>query len=193
MSDLWLVVLFAFLVFAPCLVAMIGSGSSDGLLPSVVYIDKWRSPRFRALKPVPLQAMLPEQSLSEDFEIRSFPKGLSQRRLVVRDTESGVKLTMAQVRAAAVELMKLGGMAAAYQYALVAAAAAEAMGSVKNAVAIAARNTLEAAKNAYGWLAWGDSITQDHTQTTLWESAPPPVPPRSVRHSGQWRKSSQAA
>jgi len=193
-DSLLFVGLFAFIVFAPCLVALVGSESSDGFFASIECADKWRRPRFRGRKPAPLRAMLPELPVSEDFEIRSFPKGLSQRRIVVRDTESGVKLTIAQVRAAAVELVKLGGMVAAYQYALVTAASAVAMASVKDAVAIAARDALEAARNAYAWFAWGDAMTRDHTETTLWDQAPPKIQPKPVRlDSGSWRQAPRAA
>src|ERR1700722_1336293 len=104
MSAPFLICVFLFIVFAPCLVAY-GIGFEDGESPDTVYLDKWRFPRRRGAVGTPLQAMLPELELSKDFEIRSFPKGISQRRIVVRDTEVGVKLTIGQVRAAAVELI----------------------------------------------------------------------------------------
>jgi len=189
-----LLMIFAVLVFAPCLVALVVSESPE-TFPEAMYIEKWRAPRTRGLKPIPLQATLPELPVSEDFEIRSFPKGLSQRRIVVRDTESGVKLTITQVREAAAELVKLAGMEAAYRFALVAAAAATAMHTVKNAVAIAAREVLEGAANAHAWFDWAEAMTQEHVETSLWTQAPPKIAPQPVRRadSGSWRRATQAA
>jgi hypothetical protein len=180
MSDPLLISLFLFIVFAPCLVAC-GAGDDEDR-EGRIYPDDWGFARRRGSKPVPLQAMLPEIALAKDFAIRSFPKGLSRRRIVVRDSESGVKLTIAQVRAAAAELVKLGGMAAAHQFALVAAASAAAMTLVKNAFAVAALEAMESARKAHLWVRR--------------EALPPPravaLPPRAMPDR-RWREVSQAA
>jgi hypothetical protein len=194
MSAPFLICVFLFIVFAPCLVAF-GCGLEDGESPGEVYLDKWRFPLRRGAQAAPLQAMLPEQELSKDFEIRSFPKGISQRRIVVRDTEAGVKLTIGQVRAAAVELIKLGGIAAAHEFALVAAASAAAMTAVKDAVAVAAREVLGSARNAYLRLNWGGATTDPSGRRTAWDMSPPPIelelPPPGM--AGRWREAAQAA
>jgi len=157
-------------------------------------MDKRHAPRQRSSQPAALRAMQPEVELADDFKIRSFAKGLSQRRILVRDTESGVKLTIAQVRAAAVELIKLGGEAAAHEFALAAAASAAAMNSARDAVAVAAREALEAARNAYAWFAWGDG--RESTVAELRDESPPRVRPASIPASivnRRWRETSQAA
>jgi hypothetical protein len=170
-----LIGLFLFIVFAPCLVAFGVGFDEDREGSGSVHPDDWGFPRRRGDEPTPLQAMLPEMELAKGFALRRFAKGLSQRRIVVRDSESGVKLTIAQVRAAAAELIKLGGMAAAHQFALAAAASAAAMTSVKNAFAVAALEALEAARKAHLWVRR--------------EALPPPraMPDR------RWREVSQAA
>ena len=173
MPDSMLIGCFLLIVFAPCLLAFSGDGFADGAFPEIAHSDKWQMPRWRGLRPLPLQAMHSERALADEFEIRSFPKGLSQRRIVVRDGESGLKLTIAQVRAAAVELIKLGGRAAAYEFALVAAVNAVAMASIKDAVEIAAREAYEAARNAYQWFAWGDVMTQESTVRAAPDETPP--------------------
>ena len=181
MSAPFLICVFLFIVFAPCLAAY-GIDDSEG--PDDVYLDKWRLPRRRSEHPVPLQSMPSELELARDFKIRSFPKGLSQRRIVIRDTEAGVKLTIAQVSAAAVELVKLGGMAAAHEFALVAAASAAAMTAVKDAFAVAAREVLSSARNAYL-----------RHRRIAWDMSPPPIELelRQPDIAGRWRETSQAA
>ena len=148
----------------------------------------------------PLQSMF-ESPIAEDFEIRSFPKGISQRRIVVRDAEDGIKLTIAQVREAAVELVKLGGMAAAHEFALVAAASALAMGTARDAIAIAARETMEAARSAYAWFAWGDVMVAERGSVTCCDSGadlhrhemPPILAFASRLETLRWRQVSRAA
>ena len=169
MSAPLLISLFLFIVFAPCLVAC-GVGDDEDR-EGRIYPDNWGFARRRGSEPAPLQAMLPEIAPAKDFKILSFPKGLSQRRIVLRDSESGVKLTIAQVRAAAIELVKLGGMAAAQQFALAAAASAAAMTSVRNAFAVAALEVLEA---------------------HLWVRREALPPPRAMPDR-RWREVSQAA
>jgi hypothetical protein len=188
MSDSVLIALFLLIVFAPCLVAALGNGLADSEVPEIVWLDKWHRPK-RGPRSLGLQAMLPELPVSEDFEIRSFPKGISQRRILVRDGESGVKLTIQQVRAAAIELVKLGGMAAAYEFALIAAAAATAMHHVKNAFAIAAREILEAARSAYEWLDLADAEASDRRPNHAWaeDLSPPAQIPMRYDHL-RWRE-----
>jgi hypothetical protein len=196
MSDMMLMGSFFLIVFAPCLVVLLASSFSNSSSSGEVYLEKSQMPRRRGAGPVPLQAIFPEAPIAEDFEIRSFPKGLAQRRIVVRDAQSGIKLTIAQVRAAA-ELVKLGGAAAAYEFALVVAASAAAMTSVKNAVAIAAWETLEAARSAYAWFAWGDTLTQENTAPNFFEDyLIPETPPRILARSTageRWSEATQAA
>jgi hypothetical protein len=193
MSGSMLIFGFLFLVFAPCLVALLAGSFADGTYANGIYLESWHIPRHRGSRPVALSATFPEGCPAEDFEIRSFPKGISQRRLLVRDTESGVKLTISQVREAAVELIKLGGMAAAHEFALVAAASAVAMHSVKNSFALAAREVMEAAHNAFQWFAWGEMMAEESSGASrVWEEAPPRLAPLSVGGE-RWHEASQAA
>ena len=190
MSDPMLIVLFLLIVFAPCVVAYFGGGLADTPNQSGVNPEDWKTPNRRGLEPLPMHTGLAEVPLSEDFKIRSFPKGLSQRRIVVRDTLSGVKLTIAQVRAAAVELIKLGGAAAVHELALVAAA----MVSAGQSLAVAAREAIETARNSYAWFAWSNSMTQDSFRNEIWPETPPPLElnlePLDRR---KWHESFQAA
>jgi hypothetical protein len=141
--------------------------------------------------------MFPEAAIAEDFEIRSFPKGLAQRRLVVRDAKSGIRLTIAQVRAAAAELVKLGGAAVACELALAVATSAAAMTSVKNALALAAWEAMEAARSAYAWFTWGDVLTQEITAPNFFEGylvpETPPKIPAGVPAEKRWKEATQAA
>jgi hypothetical protein len=189
MSDPLYVVLFLFLVFAPCAVAFLSGELAEGALPGTLYLDKWRRPGLRGQRPQARQTMLAEIPLSEDFEIRSFPKGISQRRIVVRDAEDAPKLTIAQVRLAAVELLKLGGVVVAHELALVAAA----MVSATQTAADAAREALETARNAYAWFAWGDAMAGENYVNKHWSASPPPYEPPVEIQPQVWRPVSRAA
>jgi hypothetical protein len=191
MPDSLLICLFLLLVFAPCVAALLGGGAAEDTFPDELFGDNWRRPRLHGVLPAAQRAMLTEVPLSEKFEIRSFAKGLAQRRLVIRDGESGVKLTIAQVRAAAVELAKLGGEIAAYELALVAAAGAAAMTTVRDAVAMAAREALESARNAYAWFAWGDGSDADRALCWLPNQRPPEL--RCEPVAMPWREATRAA
>ncbi len=180
MSPSMVLSLFALIVFAPCLIAHFVRQSSSGFLPDTLYFDGWRRRRNLGIEEFDLQPAFPELPVCEDFAIRSFPKGLSQRRIVVRDTEDGPRLSIGEVRAAAVELTKLGGAWAAHQYALIVAATANALGSLKDAAALAARDVLESARSGHAWLEWGEIMTQDHVETSLWSETPPKIQPKSA-------------
>ncbi len=189
MSDPMYVVLFLFLVFAPCAVAFLGGDVVDGPLPGKIYLNKWKRPKLRGERPEVRQAMFAEVPLAEDFQIRSFPKGISQRRIVVRDAENAPKLTIGQVRIAAVELLKLGGVVVAHELALVAAA----MVSATQTAADAAREALEAARSAYAWFAWGEAMAGENYVNRHWSASPPQYEPPVEIESKVWRPMSQAA
>jgi hypothetical protein len=193
MSNSTLVFLFLAIVLAPCLVALLASSFADGVSPGEIYVDKWRLPRRRGSEPVAVRAMFAELPIAEDFEIRSFPKGISQRRLLVRDSEEGVKLTIGQLRAAAVELCRLGGMAAAYEFALVAAASAARMGAVKNAFALAAGEALETARNATAWFAWSDPRTREGPVHPSWDGSPHALETPFYFPMSRWEEATEAA
>jgi hypothetical protein len=164
MSDPMLVFAFLMIVFMPCLIAFASWASESEELE--LCEGQGRELRRMGRVPAPLQAMLPEAAVAEDFQIRSFPKGLAQRRLLVRDSESGVKLTIAQVREAAVELVKLGGIMVAHELALAAAT----LVAAGRSVATAAREALEAARNSHAWMAWNGASPQEQA----WDVGPPP-------------------
>jgi hypothetical protein len=184
-----LILVFLFLVLAPCLLAFSGGDVLDGATPGKIHLDKWKLPRCSADRPEAKLATFAELPLAEDFEIRSFPKGISQRRIVVRDTEDGGKLSIAQVRAAAVELLKLGGVVVAHELALVAAA----MVSATQTAAEAARAALEAARNSYAWFAWGDAMAGENYVHTHWDESPPRCEPLLELQPAGWAQVSRAA
>jgi hypothetical protein len=190
MSDPMVVFAFVMILFTPCLIAF-ASWAGDDEQPDEVCLDNCRGLRPMGEVPGPLQAMLPEVSVAKDFEIRSFPKGLAQRRIVVRDAESGPRLTITQVREAAVELAKLGGFIVAHELALVAAA----LVAAGRSVAAAAREAIEAAQNAYAWMAWNGALDEG-VAGPAWDVGPPKFAPVSATVSvldNRWSRVSRAA
>jgi hypothetical protein len=180
MSGPLLIAIFLFLVFAPCLVAF-GNGPEDADLDKEDPED-WQpagevAPAFVAATEV-------EAALAENFRIRSFPKGISQRRLLLRDSNGAVRLTILQLRCAAAELARLGGVALAHELALAAAASAAVMNSVKDAFAVAAQQ----------WLAWSEARReQSQHERMAWETAPPERAPNLRRWHEVLEPASQAA
>ena len=162
MSTWLLVSLFAFIVFAPCVVALLSARRSSGT-GGMIDAGAWMLPRLGKTRHVPLRAMLPEAEIADQFVIRSFPKGLSQYRLVVRDSSTGLRLHIAHVRAAAAELIRQNGSLASRQLALAAATVAAAGQYTSASITVAAREALEAARNAALWFAWGDAMTGEST------------------------------
>ena len=178
MSDPLVVFAFVAIVLAPCFLAFVAwnFGNDD----DCIYVERSRRMRRLGKAPAPLQAMLPERPVTEQFEIRSFPKGLSQRRLVVRDTEDGAKLTITQVREAAMELVQLGGIIVAHELALVAAA-----------MVAAGKSVAAAAREAFAWKAWHDSPIEQIRENGVWDEGPPRIMPRRV--TGVWRETTLVA
>jgi len=187
MSDPMLVIAFLVIVLAPCLIALDSWVGDDCDTTDESCLNKWREMHRMGQIPEPLQAMLPEAAIAKDFEIRSFPKGLSQRRLVVRDTESGPKLTIGQLREAAVELIKLGGLAVVHELALVAAT----MVAAGKSLAAAAREVMYAALHADAWQAWSQTAIPASGVSGAWDIGPPQF--RPARVAELWSEESQAA
>ncbi len=160
MSDPFVVVAFLVIVLSPCILAFIAWNLGDG--NDQLYLERSRSLGRLDKSSGPPQTTWPERPIAEDFEIRSFPKGLSQRRLVVRDTEDGAKLTIMQVRAVATELVKLGGAIVAHELALIAAA-----------MVAAGKSVADAARHAFAWKAWHSSPTEQLRDTGIWDEGPP--------------------
>jgi hypothetical protein len=156
MSSSILVFAFLLIVFAPCMLAFDGWKAEEGDwgIP-----NKWRGMRRMGRVAVPLQAGEPEREIGADFEIRRFAKGISQRRLLIQDTEDGPKVTIAQLREAAAELVKLGGMVVARQLAMAAAL-----------IAAAGKSVADAARETYAWMAWHDART---LPAEAWDQGPP--------------------
>ena len=178
MSDPLVVFAFVAIVFAPCFLAFVAWNFGDD--EDCIYVERSRSPRRLGKAPAPLQAMLPERPVAEEFEIRSFPKGISQRRLVVRDTEDGAKLTITQVREAAMELVKLGGLIVAHELALVAAA-----------MVAAGKSVAAAAREAFARTAWHSSPIEQVREGGVWDEGPPRNGPKRV--TGIWRETTLVA
>ena len=178
MSDPVIVFAFVAIVLAPCFLAFVAWNFGDD--EECIYVERSRSlGRFGKI-PAPLQATLPERPVSEEFEIRSFPKGLSQRRLVVRDTEGGAKLTITQVREAAIELVKLGGLIVAHELALVAAA-----------MVAAGKSAAAAACELLAWKMWHGSPMEQIRENGVWDQGPPRIGPSRV--TGMWRETTLVA
>jgi len=187
MSDPMLMIAFLVIVLAPCLIALDSWTGDISETTDEACLDKWRGMRRMGQVPEPLQSMLPEVAIAKDFEIRSFPKGLSQRRLVIRDAESGPKLTIAQVREAAVELVKLGGLAVVHELALVAAT----MVAAGKSLAAAAHEAMYAALHADAWQSWNQSVIPAAADSGAWDVGPPRI--RTVPVTEIWREQSRAA
>ena len=178
MSDPLVVFAFVAIVFAPCFLAFVAWNFGDD--DDCIYVEQSRRLRRFGRSPAPLQAMLPERPVTEEFEIRSFPKGLSQRRLVVRDSDDSAKLTIAQVREAAMELVKHGGLIVAHELALVAAA-----------MVAAGRSVAAAAREAFAWNAWHNSPIEQIREVGAWDEGPPKFKPGRV--TGVWRETTLVA
>ena len=106
--------------------------------------------------------MLADRPLAEDFEVRSFPKGLAQRRLLLQDRLGEMRLHIQQLRAAAWEQMRMAGLAAerlviAAERAAVSRAvllkrlAEEARAGWERSAALRAREARLAAEGRAGW------------------------------------------
>lgn len=173
MSDPLVVFAFLLIVFAPCFLAFVAwtLGDSD----DSIYMEQARALGRLGKAPAPIQAMLPERPVTEEFAIRSFPKGLSQRRIVIRDTEDGAKLTIAQVREVAIELCKLGGFIVAHELSLIAAA-----------MVTAGKSVAAAAREAFAWSAWNSSQTVQIRESGASDEGPPRFGPTRV--SAVWRE-----
>ena len=148
-------IVFAFLVivFSPCLLAFIAWSQGDVEATDDRFAAEGPTLARMGKVPTPLQAGLPERPIGNDFEIRSFPKGISQRRFLLRDTEDAPRVTITQVRAAAVELAKVGGFIMAHELALIAAA----LIAAGRSVVAAAREAMEAAHQALAKRKWVES------------------------------------
>jgi len=186
MSGPMIVLAFLLIVFAPCLFAYVAWSADDSDVLDDRYARSGRGLARMGRMPAPLRAALPELPIGDEFEIRSFPKGLSQRRIVVRDAENGPRLTIMQVREAAIELARLGGFVMAHELALVAAA----LVAAGRSVAAAAREAIEAAHHAFARRAWVDAA-YGQSVDGAWDAGPPRFGP--VRVAALWREESEAA
>ena len=158
MSGPMVVFAFLLIVFAPCLLAFDAwkDGERDWGIP-----NQWLRLRQMGRQAIPLQAGEPERPIGADFEIRRFAKGLSERRLLIQDTEDGPKVKIAQLREAALELAKLGGMVVAHKLAMAAAL-----------IAAAGKSVADAAREAYAWMAWHAT---SELPAEAWDQGPPVV------------------
>jgi len=182
------IIVFAFLliVFAPCLVAYIAWSVGDTESSDEKFADRGTVLAPMGRLPIPLQAALPELPIGGDFKIRSFPKGLAQRRLVVRDMADGPRLKIGQVRAVAAELARLAGSIVAHDLALVAAA----LVAAGRSLATAAREAIQAAHNVLARQAWaGAGLAQAIDEA--WNQGPPRAEP--LKMATLWREESAAA
>jgi hypothetical protein len=109
-----LIALFCLLLLAPCIAAFMGDELVEASRFDRLQSSHWKLPRWRRAMPADPVARAEEVSLAEGFVVRSFPKGISQRRLVVQDVVEGIRLTIAQVRAVIVETTRLAH--AVYQH-----------------------------------------------------------------------------
>jgi hypothetical protein len=107
------VAVFCLLLLSPCIVAFIGYELVEASRLDEVPSSPWKLPRWRRARLKDPEVRVAEESLVEGFVVRSFPKGISQRRIVVQDVVQGVRLTISQVRAAIVETART--VRAAYQ------------------------------------------------------------------------------
>lgn len=101
-----LLAIFLIIVLSPCLVAYLGA--HEELAGPVDDPPAHPVTTAPAEPSSVLLAMLEEVPLGENLVIRSFPKGLAQRRILVQDTVRGIRLTIAQLR----ERVRRAGIAA---------------------------------------------------------------------------------
>jgi hypothetical protein len=93
-----LAALFFLIVFSPCFVAFFSEEPTEDSLLRERQIKTWTLPRFKREKAYAPVLKLAEEPISEDFVLRSFPKGISQRRVVIQDPMEGARMTIAEVR-----------------------------------------------------------------------------------------------
>jgi hypothetical protein len=98
-----LLALFCLLLLSPCIAAFIGDELVEASRLEELQGSHWKLPRWRRTKLADPVARAEEIPLAEGFAVRSFPKGISQRRVLVQDVVEGVRLTIAQMRAAILE------------------------------------------------------------------------------------------
>lgn len=109
-----LIALFCLLLLAPCIAAFMGDELMEASRFDRLQSSHWKLPRWRRTIPADPIAHAEEIPLADGFVVRSFPKGISQRRVVVQDVVEGVRLTIAQVRAAIVQTTRV--VREAYQH-----------------------------------------------------------------------------
>jgi hypothetical protein len=84
------------------MVAFVGGDLNDSS-PWAEWSGTMRTlPRLRRTNAAPFTLSAEELPLAEDFVLRSFPKGLAQRRVLVQDFAEGVRQTIVEVRQAVV-------------------------------------------------------------------------------------------
>ena len=98
-----LIALFFLIVLSPCFVAFFSGEPAEDSLLRERQIKTWALPRFKREKAYEAVLKLEEEPVSEGFELRSFAKGISQRRVVIQDALEGVRMTIAEVRAVVAE------------------------------------------------------------------------------------------
>ena len=108
-----LLIVFLVIVISPCVVAFVG-GADAGLgwfgerkevpraEPEQAYVEP---------EGFPQQVMFEETQLADEFRVRSFPKGLAQRRLLLQDRVGEVRLHIRALRQAVWEQMRQAGIA----------------------------------------------------------------------------------
>jgi len=92
--------LFCIILFAPCLAAFLGGDLAETSPSAESFGHMLTLPSWNRANVVGHSLSEQELPLAEDLMIRSFPKGLSQRRVVVQDFTDGYRATIAQVRQA---------------------------------------------------------------------------------------------
>ena len=98
-----LVAFFLLLLFSPCFVSYLGGDLVESSFLGERQVRTWALPRFRRAQAWQPVLKLEEEPVSEGFVLRSFAKGISQRRVVIQDVVEGVRMTIAEVRAVVIE------------------------------------------------------------------------------------------
>ena len=107
-----LILLFVLIVLSPCVVAFVG-GREEPVVELLIEVARDEAQEGWVEVPgVAQQVMFAETPLADRFEVRAFPKGLRQRRLVLQDCVGEMRLHIRQLRAAVWEQMQAAGLAA---------------------------------------------------------------------------------
>lgn len=160
-----LILLFVVIVLSPCVVALF-YGAEEPVVELVEVPREVVEEGWVEAPGVDQHVMFTETPLADRFEVRAFPKGLRQRRMLLQDRVGEARLHIRQLRRAVWEHMQAAGLATSLATARMAVAAeraavsravllkrlaAEARATWERTTAAKAREARLAAERRVGW------------------------------------------